>query len=217
MRRIIAGGMIVAVAAILLIQQISDEAEAQDGYLVLALSWTPSWCEIEGAARDDARCAPDAGIGWKVHGLWPQYTQGGWPEFCDTPHPNPTRAQTAAMVDIMGSSGLANHQWRKHGSCTGQSADAYFLQTRAAFAGLNLPEDINAQTRQIRLAPSDILSSFRDANPDVGADMVTLTCRAGLAQEIRVCLTHELRPRACDADLLSRSCRASSVLLPVLP
>ena len=219
MRRILAGVMIVAAAGFVLLQQFSDEAPAQeqDGYLLLALSWTPSWCELEGAAREDARCAPASGVGWKVHGLWPQYTQGGWPEFCDTPHPGPTRAQTAAMVDFMGSGGLANHQWRKHGTCTGQSSDAYFARTRAAFEALALPDTIRAQNQQVRLAPADLLTAFRSANPGIGAEMAIVTCRAGLAHEIRLCLTHDLHPRNCDAELLSRGCKANSVLLPALP
>lgn len=217
MRRILTGFAIVAAIAMVSLRHFADEAEAQDGYLVLALSWTPSWCDLEGAARGDARCATDTGTGWLVHGLWPQHVAGGWPEFCDTSYSEPTRAQTGAMVDIMGSRGLANHQWRKHGSCTGQSPEAYFAKTRSAFDRLNWPDAISAEGRDLRLAPDDLLSAFRRANPDVGAEMAILTCRAGLAQEIRLCLKHDLTPRTCDDTVLSRNCSASSVVLPAVP
>ncbi len=186
----------------------------REGYLLLAISWTPSWCVHEGDARGAARCADGADTGWLVHGLWPQHDAGGWPEFCDTPHPGPSRAETAAMIDIMGSDGLAFHQWRKHGTCTGLSSQTYFDQTRAAFAALSLPE-FDAAGAQI--TPSDLLARFRAANPEVDTDMAILTCRDGMAQEIRLCMTHDLEPRACDAALLERNCRARSVRLPPRP
>ena len=198
-------------------RQGESQSRAQGDYLVLALSWTPSWCEAEGTARGAARCAPGADAGWLVHGLWPQFDAGGWPEFCDTPHAAPTRAQTAAMRDIMGSDGLAFHQWRKHGSCSGSSPQDYFDQTRAAFAAVTLPEQISTWEDDLQLAPADLLAAFRSANPGLGEDMVILTCRDRIAQEIRLCLTHDLQPRACDRDLLARNCRGRSVTLPGLP
>lgn len=53
----------------------------QFDYYVLALSWQPSWCAIEGDARGAAQCSQNTGYGWLLHGLWPQYHQG-WPEYC---------------------------------------------------------------------------------------------------------------------------------------
>ncbi|MGY6548590.1 MAG: ribonuclease T2 family protein [Roseinatronobacter sp.] len=191
---------------------------APDGdYLLLALSWTPSWCAVEGAARGAARCAPGADAGWLVHGLWPQHEQGGWPEFCDTAHSGPSRAQTAAMVDIMGSGGLAAHQWRKHGSCSAQDPASYFAATRAAFAAIDWPETLIALDRPRQLAPEALLAAFRATNPAIGPDMAIVTCRDGLAQEIRICLTADLTPRRCDASVLARGCRAGSLTLPALP
>ncbi len=210
-------GMCVAVMIVTLGRDRAALTEDPDSYLVLAISWTPSWCAAEGTERGAARCAPGADAGWLVHGLWPQFDAGGWPEFCDTPHAAPTRAQTAAMRDIMGSDGLAFHQWRKHGSCSGSSPQDYFDQTRAAFAAVTLPEQISTWEDDLQLAPADLLAAFRSANPGLGEDMVILTCRDRIAQEIRLCLTHDLQPRACDRDLLARNCRGRSVTLPGLP
>ena len=217
MRKILLGVLaIIALSGWLLVQP-REDVTSPDGYLVLALSWTPSWCAAEGAARGDARCETGSGAGWLVHGLWPQHTSGGWPEFCDTDHRAPTRAALQGMVDIMGSAGLARHQWAKHGSCSGRDAAAYFAQTRAAFSGLTFPQAIRADAHPQRLGPDALLAEFRAANPQFGPDMVTLTCRAGLAQEIRLCLTHDLQPRRCDDGLLSRGCSARTVTLPPRP
>lgn len=220
MTKIFSGLVILLVLAVLSWQQLAEsqspEAEGEDNYLVLAISWTPSWCASTGEVRGDQRCATGSGAGWLVHGLWPQFARGSWPEFCETAHPAPSRADTAAMVDIMGSAGLALHQWRKHGTCSGLSAGDYFDQTRAAFASVTLPDQISREDGRPRIAPADLLADLRAANPAIGEDMAVLTCRDGMAQEIRVCLTHELTPRPCDSDVLSRGCRARNVALPAL-
>lgn len=184
-----------------------------EGYLILALSWTPSWCAGTGDARGDARCATGSGAGWLVHGLWPQHEGGGWPEYCDSDHAPASRVQTAAMRDIMGSSGLAAHQWRKHGTCSGLDAETYFDRTRAAFAALALPD---APTQDRPTQPQDLLDRVQQANPGLSDGMAIVTCRAGLVQELRLCLTHDLRYRPCDDDVLARMCRSGSVLKPAL-
>lgn len=194
----------------------ASEAAESDGYLVLALSWTPSWCASEGDSRGAARCAQGAWAGWLVHGLWPQHDSGGWPEFCPTDHPAPSSASLRAMEDIMGAAGLAAHQWRKHGSCANMAPAQYFDQTRRAFGALDFPPSLRADRTALRARPADLLAEFRAANPEFGPDMAVLTCRAGQAQELRLCLRHDLTPRPCDDALLARACRAGQVELPAL-
>ena len=82
-------------------------------YYVLALTWTPSWCAAEGEARD-GQCDPGRDLGFTLHGLWPQFEQG-WPEDCPSEEADPSRRETAAMADVMGSGSLAWYQWKKHG------------------------------------------------------------------------------------------------------
>ena len=107
-------------------------------YYVMALSWSPTWCALEGDARRSPQCRADSGHGWVLHGLWPQYHRG-WPSFCRTTEPQPTQTMTAAMADIMGTPGLAWHQWRKHGVCSGLSARAYFDLSRRAYNSITRP------------------------------------------------------------------------------
>ncbi|MBK5928708.1 ribonuclease T2 family protein [Rhodobaculum claviforme] len=183
-------------------------AAAEFDHYLLALSWTPAWCHFEGAARGDARCDPGADTGWMVHGLWPQHARG-WPEYCATTARDPSRGQTAAMVDIMGSAGLAWHQWRKHGRCSGLTAQAYFAQTRAALVRVTLPEvGAGAATAQ------DIADAVRAANPGIGADGLVVTCRQGRLAEVRICLTPTLDPRPCGADVRARACSGPLEVTP---
>ena len=190
-----------------------DRAGAFDHYL-LALTWTPTWCAATGDGRGDPRCAAGSGAGWLLHGLWPQHVTG-WPEFCDTRHPDPSRALTEAQLDIMGSAGLALHQWRKHGSCSGLSPQDYFDTARAAFAAFPVHRAI-APTEAARLPLADLTDTLRTEWPQVPADGLVVICRGQQVHEVRICLTRDLAPRACNADVLARACSRADVALPAL-
>jgi ribonuclease T2 len=174
-------------------------------YYVMALSWSPNWCALEGDARDADQCDPRHDYGFTLHGLWPQY-EDGWPSFCRTVARDPSRAQSAAMADIMGSGGLAWYQWKKHGRCSGLSAQDYFALARRAYGSIVMPEVFERLYEDIRLPASVVEDAFIEANPTLPRDAITITCRAGMIQEARICLTDDLRPRACGADML-RDCR----------
>ena len=181
-------------------------------YYVLALSWTPSWCALEGDAREAPECAAGQGRGFSLHGLWPQHKRG-WPSDCRTAARPPTRGQTAAMADVMGSAGLAFHQWRKHGSCSGLDPAGYFAASRAAFASIDRPPEIRALGRPVTLPARVVEEAFLEANPQLEPDGVTVTCRDGRVQEVRICLTKALEPRRCGADV-ARDCASEAALLP---
>ena len=191
--------VVVVSLALLLAGRLAVAGAGFDHYL-LALSWTPAWCHFEGADRGDARCAPGAGTGWLVHGLWPQHARG-WPEYCTTAAPDPSRRQTAAMADIMGSAGLAWHQWRKHGRCSGLNAEAYFAMTRAAQDRVTLP----LPDRPVTTA-EDLVAAIRAVNPGLGPEDLVVTCREGRLTEVRICLSPWLAPRPCAPDVRARAC-----------
>ncbi|MDD9718953.1 ribonuclease T2 [Dinoroseobacter sp. PD6] len=190
-----------------------DQAGEFD-YYVLAVSWSPNWCLREGDDRDAPECAPGAGRGWTLHGLWPQY-ETGWPSDCRTTASDPSRAMTRAMTDIMGSSGLAWHQWRKHGRCSGLSAADYFAASRRAYESVTRPEILRKLDRDVTLPAAVVEEAFLRENPDWDADMLTITCRDRQIQEARLCLTRDLEPRRCGADVL-RDCTLQDALLTPL-
>jgi ribonuclease T2 len=171
-------------------------------YYVMALSWSPNWCAREGDARGAAQCDSDAG--WLLHGLWPQYHRG-WPAYCPTDARPPSRAMTGAMADIMGSGGLAWHQWKKHGSCSGLSAEAYFALSRQAYGSVTRPPVFRALDKPVRLPATVVEEAFLEANPGLSADMVTVTCRDGMIAEARICLSKTLEPVPCGRDV-QRDC-----------
>jgi len=181
------------------------EAAGKFDYYVLALSWSPTFCALEGEARGNPQCDQGKDFGWVLHGLWPQFEQG-WPSYCRTTTRNPSRSDTAAMADIMGSSGSAWHQWNKHGRCSGLASDDYFTLARLAYDRVNRPELLRNLDRAITLPATLIEQAFLKANPDWQPDMLTITCKSRRIQEARLCLTRHLTPRKCGRDVI-RDCQ----------
>lgn len=176
-------------------------------YYVMALSWSANWCAATGDARDDPQCEAGRGIDFVLHGLWPQY-EDGWPSFCRTAERDPPRSLTAAQADLFGGAGAAFYQWKKHGRCAGLPAEAYFRTARAAFESVAVPQVFTALREDIRLPADVVEEAFLDANPAMTADQVVVTCRDGMVQEVRICLTRDLDLRACTADV-GRVCRGT--------
>lgn len=180
-------------------------------YYILALSWTPTWCALEGDGRGAPECARGQQRGFSLHGLWPQHEEG-WPSWCRSAATPPTRRQTARMTDVMGSAGLAYHQWRKHGTCSGLDAERYFTVARRAYDAVRRPAAVEALGREVTLPAKVIEEAFLEANPALKPDGLTVTCREGRVQEVRICLTKSLAPRRCGDDV-ARDCTLSDALL----
>jgi ribonuclease T2 len=171
-------------------------------YYVMALSWSPNWCALEGDSRDAEQCRTDAG--WTLHGLWPQFHRG-WPAYCPTTERAPSRGMTGDMTDIMGSGGLAWHQWKKHGVCSGLSAEAYFDLSRRAYATVTRPPVFRSLDKTVTLPADLVEEAFLKANPTLEPDMITITCKDGHIQEARICLSKSLVPVPCGRDVI-RDC-----------
>ena len=191
---------------------IADGEKAGDfDYYVMALSWSPTWCALEGDRRGSPQCDPKADFGWVLHGLWPQY-EDGWPSYCPTNARNPSRADTRDEADLFGSSGNAWHQWNKHGRCSGLLPDDYYALAREAYGRVTRPELLRKLEDPVRVPAKVIEQAFLEDNPQLTADQITITCKSGRIQEARICLTRDLEPRRCGADVI-RDCTMSDALL----
>lgn len=183
-------------------------------YYVVALSWSATWCTLTGDQRDDPQCDAGRGFDFTLHGLWPNYEEG-FPSFCRTGQPDPTRGQTAAMADIMGGAGLAFYEWKKHGRCSGLSPRDYFAASRRAYDSVTIPPVLRDLPKRVTLPASVIEDAFVDANPQLSRNGVTVTCDGGMIEEVRICLTRDLEPRDCAADVRRDCSLTDAVLVPV--
>lgn len=182
-------------------------------FLVLSLSWSPSYCSAEGAGANRQQCAPGRRHAFVVHGLWPQFERG-WPEFCDSSEPDRVPdALVREFVDLIPSAGLIGHQWRKHGSCAGMGQRDYLVLTRAARDRIAVPGRFAASHRSREVAPDEVEADFLKANPGLPADGIAVTCEGRLLREVRICLTKELEFRSC-AEVDARACRLPRAEMP---
>lgn len=202
---------LVAALALLPLAAFPRDVAGRFDYYVLALSWSPTWCSSIGEPRAADQCATGKRLDFVVHGLWPQYERG-WPQNCVSNERDPSRRESQRMADVMGSGGLAWHQWQKHGRCAGLSAAGYYAATRDAAERIAIPGVFADLRRDITLPPSVIEDAFIAANPGLGRDGITIICRAGNLQEVRICLTPDLQLRDCAPDT-RRDCPRSRILM----
>lgn len=187
-------------------------------YYALVLSWSPTYCSTSGD-RNDMQCNRQDGkrYAFVLHGLWPQY-QNGYPESCRT-HRRPFVPQPLidSMLDIMPSPSLVIHEYRKHGTCSGLSPDAYFGLSRRLFERIRIPERYRNPFDTQHVAPEQLIREFVRINPELNSDMIAVACggSGNRLREIRICYSREGRPTSCGRNENQRRlCRSNQMFVP---
>lgn len=189
----------------------STELPGNFDYWLIALSWSPTYCEANPDNRD--QCG-SKGFGFVLHGLWPQYQRGGGPQDCPTRQRVDERTIDRSMA-FMPSRGLIIHQWRSHGSCTRLDADDYFRLADRAYASVRVPDALRAPRQPPRLSARAVQDAFVQANPDLDHDAIRVVCKGGRLSEVRVCVDGNLDGRRCGNDVRNR-CPAGDLRIPVV-
>ena len=174
-------------------------------FYVLALSWSPSFCEQAGERAPRQQCG-ERPYSFVVHGLWPQYEKG-FPEFCQNPPPRLDRNIVSSMLDLMPAPRLIFHEWDKHGVCSGLPARGYFETVRKARAGVKIPPEYldaddhahaSRRTRSRRPSSRPI--------PGLSRAGIAVTCGGTRLREVRICMSRDLQFRECP-EIDRRACR----------
>ena len=186
---------------------------AEFDYYVLALSWSPSWCAANDRDGSTQQCRrPHTFV---VHGLWPQ-RHAGWLEDCNSDEPSRVPEQLIRnYFDIVPSAGLAGHEWRKHGTCSGLSQEMYFRTLRRAYAAVSIPPVIFNGAVDRRLGVEQIEALFMRSNPGLAGDAIAVACEGGGLSEIRICMTKSLGFLPCP-EVDRRACRQRNISIPAL-
>ena len=195
-------------------QDIRQNEPGKFDFYVLALSWSPSFCE---AAGDRAQGQPECGArpySFVVHGLWPQYEKG-FPEYCQVPAPRLDRNIIASMLDVMPAPRLIFREWDRHGTCSGLSARAYFETVRKARAVVKIPAEYIDLKAPLTVTPAEVEQAFVNANPGLSASSIAVGCDRERLREIRICMSKELAFRGCEA-VERRTCRREKIVMPPL-
>jgi ribonuclease T2 len=180
-------------------------------FYVLALSWAPSYCEVEGSASEP-QCNSNRPYAFVVHGLWPQFDKG-WPEYCGAEPSYVPDDLVRSLRDIMPDAGLVGYQWRKHGGCTGLDMEDYFAVLRAARERVAVPDRYRTLASRSAVDPDQVERDFVKSNAGLPAKGIAVTCDQSHVREVRVCLTNSLEFRACPA-IDRRGCDLQKVVMP---
>jgi ribonuclease T2 len=169
-------------------------------FYLLNLSWSPEFCATHGNSTECGH-----GLGFVVHGLWPQDFSGDYPEDCsDAPGP----ADPQQYTDLIPTVGLIQHEWETHGTCSGMASDAYFAAIRKADTAVRIPADIGTGEDASGVTPQKLLGRFAKSNPGYPQGSFALSCGNNQLTAIEICLGKDLQPEICQGV---RSCRANSI------
>jgi len=179
-------------------------------FYVLALSWSPGFCDAGGETKAPDQCAIGTGLGFVVHGLWPQNAHG-YPSDCDNGARPVSRAALAAAEGVFPSEGLARYEWRKHGACTGLAPQAFFASVRRARDSIAVPDAFIAPRREQSFAPIEIARAFIAVNAGLRLSAMAVTCERSELTDVRLCLAKDLRGFVDCPEVARRGCRSPSV------
>ncbi len=179
-------------------------------YYVLSLSWSPEYCAGPSGSHDTGQCGEGRRFGFVVHGLWPQFERG-YPQSCKSGS-NVPQSLVDSMLPLMPSPTLIEHEWDKHGTCSGLSVSKYFQLIQRAFAAVQIPDEFKGPVTDIEIPPAEGKARFVRSNPSFPADSFKIQCSGRYLSEMRVCMTKDLKGRACSADI-GETCRATSIIV----
>jgi len=189
----------------------------QFDYYILALSWSPSYCEARqdrAPNRSRDRQCDGRPFSFVVHGLWPQYDRG-FPSYCQVPPPRLDRNIVGSMLDLMPSPRLIFHEWDQHGTCSGLSPRAYFDDVRKARAAVKIPSEYVNLESSASVTPREVAEAFLEANPGLSPRAISVFCDRTWLTEVRICLGKDLSFRDC-TETRRHACRLDRARMPAV-
>ena len=182
-------------------------------YYLLTMSWAPEFCATNPKGKSSSECDPKKHYGFIVHGLWPQNNTGPYPHDCSSVQPV-SQAIVQQMMPIMPDKGLIQHEWAKHGTCSGLSTQDYFDSIQKAFGNVKVPEEYRAPADMLKDSPADIEKKFAEAN-NAPKGAFRISCPNADFAALEVCLTKDLQYQECATGL--KECRAPQVSIRPTP
>jgi ribonuclease T2 len=163
---------------------------------ILAISWQPAFCEglpNKPECRSQTADRPDAAR-FSLHGLWPQPRSRQYcgaaadlknkdksPDWKDLPAPELSEDTRRRLETAMPGtqSFLERHEWARHGTCYGESANDYFGETLALLDAVNASPVAKLFEERIgrQVTAEAIRGAFDQAFGKGAGERVRIACR----------------------------------------
>lgn len=176
-------------------------------YYLFTLSWSPEYCHSH---RDAVECTADSHYGFIVHGLWPQFFNGRYPEHCSN---EGLPGDPASVANIMPDSSLIRHEWSTHGTCSGLSPDQYFALIRRTFDAITIPREFVNPNRSFTIRPAEVKQAFEQANRKITDNSIAVNCPQNYLTGVQICVSKAGTPISCPPNA-ARDCRANTIRVP---
>ena len=175
-------------------------------YYLLALSWAPTFCASHPQDKS-SECKTGNHATFVLHGLWPQADSGQPPMSCKPASPV-SSSIARHMLEYMPSRSLIQHEWEKHGTCSGLSAADYFKNVENAFTAVKVPDEFKNLDHKQNFALKDVEQKFAQAN-NAPEEAFRISCHAGELISVEACLTKDLQYQACSKS--ARECPSDEI------
>jgi ribonuclease T2 len=193
------------------VSPIKDHSDPGFDLLLLVRTWPPTFCEELKEVHLENCTAPPLQE-FTLHGLWPEYSSGGWPQYCPFSHTVEEDDDIKFRCEWPSFHGSTlsfwDHEWEKHGSCA-----APLLGNRTEYfktvVDLHDKFNLNHVFRSNRLWPvgnsqgmfttTEAVNAVEQAFP--GAKQPRLACNKGSLSEVWICLDVDLKAVECPAKV----------------
>ncbi len=164
-------------------------------YYMLALSWSPGFCESTKKRNGGKvpkklayQCSSKNKFGWVIHGLWPQNATAkrieDHPRFCQGDLPPVAENILEKYMKESPGKELLQAEWEKHGACAFKQPQDYFNMQRVLFNDLKLP--------QKKLSKRDFFRWMRKNNPHLNGAYMNMR-----GNEVQICYNKKWKPIDC--------------------
>ncbi|MBU1304372.1 MAG: ribonuclease [Alphaproteobacteria bacterium] len=196
---------------------------------ILAINWQPAFCETSPNKPECRAQRPSSfeATNITLHGLWPQprdndycnvspaeqrdSEQGYWRDLPQLPLSRSLRTELdQAMPGTL--SALERHEWTKHGTCYGTSAERYFTDALDLLLAVNTSAvaELFAGNIGRKITLAQVRAAFDESFGKGAGDRVSMACQEDGNRQIITELTIGLTGTVTGPDALSAMLAAAS-------
>lgn len=193
-------------------------------YLLFVQVWPGSWInDVTKVTYQDIKTTFNNTY-FTIHGLWPEYYNSTWPEFCNKDKFNISAIQNITKyleiywTNFHNPAILWSHEFQKHASCA-KSDPLLSSEYKYFSAGLNLRNQMNlyAILKNSNIVPSnnikyDVAVLGKAVSLGLNHTAVIICDQNNILNEIRVCLNKNLELFDCPSAEMKEQCQQEYVI-----